>query len=365
MKKSLLAFIALLAFTNSKSQLPNSKNPKQTPTAKKSSGPKQPTKSVVPEITWFGTITVFEVYSGLVGKSNRQINLSFTNALPTLYRNIETTDLNFTDDKGTGNVSEHVEVVLISKDEKTGVEKRIILDECDCKGEGKSELHEVVIDQKEKNYRIHAVPPPCKGSKGEDGSCGGSSWDVIISDKSLGQNPFILSGTETLVRDISTGVVTTITTWDLRGCLPWSDPQTRLRKVDPRVKAAAERFIKRAHDELCLNLKVASGLRNDKEQDSLYAIGRPPPPQETVSNARGGDSYHNYGLAIDVYIVKKDGLLDLRAILPPEAIQIAKEEGFEWGGDWTKKGKNGKVFKDYPHFEMTFGKTTKQLKASR
>ena len=357
MKMFLLGFIALLAFTFSQSQLPNSKSPKQTTTAKKSSGSKQPTKSVVPEITWFGTITVFEVYSGLVGKSNRQINLSFTNALPTLYRNIETTDLNFTDDKGTGKVSEHVEFTLTTKDEKTGAEKKLIIDECDCKGEGKSELHEVVIDQKEKNYRIHAVPPPCKGSKGEDGSCGGSSWDVIISDKSLGQNPFILSGTETLVRDISTGVVTTTTTWDLRGCPPWSDPQTRLRKVDPRVKAAAERFIKRAHDELCLKLKVASGLRTDHEQDSLYAIGRPPPPKK-VTNAKAGESYHNYGLAIDVYIVKDNGLLDLYAILPPEAIKIAEEEGFKlWGGEWEDK--------DYPHFEMSFGKSIKQLKASR
>ena len=38
--------------------------------------------------------------------------------------------------------------------------------------------------------------------------------------------------------------------------------------------------------------------------------------------------------------------------VPPDVAKIAKEEGFEWGGDWTKKGKDGKVFKDYPHFEM-------------
>jgi len=357
MKKYLFVFVAMLTFIVGKSQQGNTKGPKQTTTTKKSSGSGQTTKTAVKEIRWFGTITVFEVYSGLIGKSNRHINLSFTNALPTLYRNIETTDLDFADDKGTGKVSEHVEFVVISKDQKTGIEKRTVIEECDCKGEGKSELHEVVLDHDEKKYRIHAVPPPCKGSKGEDGSCGGSSWDVIISDKNLQQNPFILSGTETIAREISTGVVTTTTTWDLRGCPPWSDPQTRLKKVDARVKAAAERFIKRAHEELCLKLKVASGFRTDHEQDSLYAIGRPPPPKK-VTNAKRGESFHNYGLAIDVYIVKDNGLLDLHAILPPEAIKIAEEEGFKWGGDWED-------IKDYPHFEMTFGKTIKQLKAGK
>jgi len=357
MKKYSITFITLLTFIVCKSQLPNTKNPKQTTTTKKNTGSVQTTKTAVTEIRWFGTITVFEAYSGLIGKSDRNISLSFTNALPTLYRNIETTDLNFTDDKGTGKVSEHTELIIISKDQKTGIEKRQVIEECDCSGEGESELHEVVVDLSEKNYRIHAVPPPCKGSKGGDGSCGGSSWDVIISDKSLGQNPISLSVSETIVREISTGVVTTTTSWDLRGCPPWNDPQTRLRQVDPRVKAAAERFIKRAHDELCLKLKVASGLRTDKEQDSLYAIGRPPPPKK-VTNAKRGESFHNYGLAIDVYIVKDNGLLDLHAILPDEAVQIAKEEGFEWGGNWE-------TFKDYPHFEMTFGKTIKQLKAAR
>lgn len=39
-----------------------------------------------------------------------------------------------------------------------------------------------------------------------------------------------------------------------------------------------------------------------------------------------------------------------------EVVQEAKALGFEWGGDFDS-------FKDYPHFQMTFGLTTLQLRA--
>lgn len=369
MKRYFLFFVltCLLFFKSADSQTTTQRNTGQTNTQKKTLSPKpstqkkttaQPNKTTNPEIRWHGTITVIEKFSGLTGRSERYISLFFDNALPTLYRNIETTDLNFTDDKGSGKVSEYSEFTIRTKDEKTGIESEKVMGRCDCIGNGQSELHEVVIDRIEQNYRIHAVPPPCKGGNlGGDG-CGGDSWDIIISDKRLGTDHFLLSGNETTERDLTIGKVTTTTTWNLTGCPAWSDPQTRLRAVDTRVRAAANRFIKRAHDELCLKLKVASGFRTFEEQDKLYAIGRPPPPIKKVTKSRGGESYHNYGLAVDIYIVQDNGLLDLEAIIPPEAIKIAKEEGFAWGGDWEN-------FKDYPHFEMTFGKTTKQLKEGK
>ena len=36
-----------------------------------------------------------------------------------------------------------------------------------------------------------------------------------------------------------------------------------------------------------------------------------------------------------------------------EVVKIFKKYGWEWGGDWH--------FKDYPHFQKSFGLTTKQL----
>ena len=52
------------------------------------------------------------------------------------------------------------------------------------------------------------------------------------------------------------------------------------------------------------------GLRTFEDQDKLYAQGRTKPGQ-IVTNARGGDSLHNYGLAADYVLdgqVEKPGI---------------------------------------------------------
>jgi hypothetical protein len=45
---------------------------------------------------------------------------------------------------------------------------------------------------------------------------------------------------------------------------------------------------------------------------------------------------------------------ELEEAVLPKIAPIGKKSGFEWGGDWKKK--------DKPHFQMTFGKTTAELK---
>ncbi|MNC30598.1 Peptidoglycan L-alanyl-D-glutamate endopeptidase CwlK precursor [compost metagenome] len=47
----------------------------------------------------------------------------------------------------------------------------------------------------------------------------------------------------------------------------------------------------------------------------------------------------------------KDGIADWQ-----EVVQQAKALGFEWGGDWSS-------FKDYPHFQMSFGLSITKLLA--
>jgi peptidoglycan L-alanyl-D-glutamate endopeptidase CwlK len=82
--------------------------------------------------------------------------------------------------------------------------------------------------------------------------------------------------------------------------------------------------------------------------------------------ARGGESYHNYGLAIDICIIKNgveaswdfskdwdgDGVADLM-----EVVHIFQMNGWEWAGTW-------KSFKEKPHVQKTFGKTIKALQQS-
>lgn len=103
-------------------------------------------------------------------------------------------------------------------------------------------------------------------------------------------------------------------------------------------------------------------LRTAKEQDDLYAQGRTK-PGKIVTRVRGLDSYHNYGLAVDIVLMvngkpvwdiktdyDKDGRSDWM-----EVVDIFKRYGWEWGGDWK--------FFDAPHFQKTMGLTIARLKS--
>ncbi|WP_404303595.1 M15 family metallopeptidase [Paenibacillus sp. DP01] len=112
---------------------------------------------------------------------------------------------------------------------------------------------------------------------------------------------------------------------------------------------------------------ITQGLRTIDEQNGLYAQGRTKPGQ-IVTNARGGYSYHNFGVAIDFALLlpdgknvswdmKRDGDGDGIADWD-EVVEEAKRIGWNWGGDWRS-------FKDYPHFEMTFGLSTADYRAGK
>lgn len=98
-------------------------------------------------------------------------------------------------------------------------------------------------------------------------------------------------------------------------------------------------------------------LRTKTEQNALYAQGRTK-PGKVVTNARGGQSLHNYGLAFDIAF--KDAHGNILWDVPHFArfAKIAKANGLAWGGDW-------KSFKDYPHFDppgMTWQKAQAGVK---
>jgi peptidoglycan L-alanyl-D-glutamate endopeptidase CwlK len=110
-------------------------------------------------------------------------------------------------------------------------------------------------------------------------------------------------------------------------------------------------------------------FRTFAEQDALYAQGRIK-PGKIVTNAKGGQSYHNYGLAIDIaLLVDKDGngtfesaSWDTKTDFDgdrksdwQEIVAIFKRYGWEWGGDWK--------FVDAPHFQKKLGKSIMELQA--
>lgn len=64
-----------------------------------------------------------------------------------------------------------------------------------------------------------------------------------------------------------------------------------------KIAALAERLAARGMDAL-----ITDGFRTFAEQDRLFAQGRQT-TGEIVTNARGGESNHNYGMACDLYPV--------------------------------------------------------------
>lgn len=128
--------------------------------------------------------------------------------------------------------------------------------------------------------------------------------------------------------------------------------ENRIKTLHPKIREATRNFINEAERQ-GIKLRVTSALRTFAEQDELYAKGRTK-PGSIVTNAKGGYSNHNFGLAFDV-VPLKNGAADWNSKDWNKIGAIGKSFGFVWGGDWTS-------FKDKPHFEMMFGNTLAQLR---
>lgn len=98
-----------------------------------------------------------------------------------------------------------------------------------------------------------------------------------------------------------------------------------------------------------------SGYRSFEEQLALYNKGRKT-PGKVITNAKPGQSFHNFGLAEDI-VFKILGKWSWDLKLPWNDLgKIGKKLGLEWGGDW-------KNIKDLPHFQYTNGLKLDKLNA--
>lgn len=138
----------------------------------------------------------------------------------------------------------------------------------------------------------------------------------------------------------------------------------RIKLLHPKLREEALLI----YHDICVALegkamcRFSHTLRTFAEQDALFNAK----PQ--VTKAKGGQSYHNYGLAVDiVLVVDKDGNGSFETASWhvktdfdgdgksdwQEVVAIFKRYGWEWGGDWK--------FYDAPHFQKTFGKSINEL----
>ena len=110
----------------------------------------------------------------------------------------------------------------------------------------------------------------------------------------------------------------------------------------PEVQSYARALITKAGSN-GITIKVISGLRTYDEQNELYAQGRTK-PGSIVTNARGGYSNHNFGVAFDVGVFEGSKYIDDSPKYKAVGL-LGMDLGLEWGGNW-------KTIQDEPHFQL-------------
>ena len=136
----------------------------------------------------------------------------------------------------------------------------------------------------------------------------------------------------------------------------------RLTTLHPKLRSEVAEILIEA-EKNNVGIRITSAFRTPQEQDALFAQGRTS-DGNVVTNAAAWQSYHNYGLAVDICLLHKDGSISYSATEDldgdkvsdwDEVTRIFKNRGWEWAGDW-------KTFRERPHYQKTFGYNLGDLK---
>ncbi len=128
-----------------------------------------------------------------------------------------------------------------------------------------------------------------------------------------------------------------------------------IKDLNPVLQRGATEFLKRCKDR-GLEVLITQTLRDVEYQNYLYEQGRTT-EGKIVTNARGGESYHNFGLAFDICKnIKGQEYSDLSFF--KKCGEVWTEMGGVWGG-------NFEGFVDNPHFEFTNGLSTSELSSGK
>ena len=122
----------------------------------------------------------------------------------------------------------------------------------------------------------------------------------------------------------------------------------KIEDLHPHVQTLCEKFIAECKKS-GIDILITCTYRDIEAQNALYAQGRTI-PGNIVTDARGGQSYHQYHVAFDTVPVR-----DGKPQWDDEQLwlsigHIGKSCGLEWAGDWIH-------FKEKPHFQFTAGLT--------
>lgn len=130
----------------------------------------------------------------------------------------------------------------------------------------------------------------------------------------------------------------------------------RIKDIHPSLEKELTQIYKEICDALTgtLGCRFVQVYRSFAEQDAMYK------QRPKVTNAKGGQSYHNYGLAVDFCLIQDkncDGKISTDEIIWTRTTDLDRDNVLDWMEVvkiFTKYGwKWGASFGDYPHFEKT------------
>lgn len=132
-----------------------------------------------------------------------------------------------------------------------------------------------------------------------------------------------------------------------------------INQLHPEIQTATKNMMVNLYNK-GVKTEIVCSVRTSAEQDRLYNIGRDSEGNvvgAVVTYVKGGESFHNFGLAFDVEVYNKNGKKnwDSKSVDWQTVVAEGQVQGFEAGATW-------KNFNDFPHFQNAFNLSTKQLR---
>lgn len=126
-----------------------------------------------------------------------------------------------------------------------------------------------------------------------------------------------------------------------------------INDLHPAVKRGALKLLDNLKQKGFIPL-IYSTYRDNEKQNELYSHGRTKSGSK-VTNAKGGQSMHNYKLAFDIVNKSTSGIANFNDNKFYEELKNqCSILGFTWGGNWLG-------FTDKPHVQFTAGATDGEI----
>jgi len=134
----------------------------------------------------------------------------------------------------------------------------------------------------------------------------------------------------------------------------------KIEDLHPKVAEVCREFMA-ACEAQDIDVIITSTYRDAKSQNALYAQGRTKPGR-IVTNAKAGQSWHNWRCAFDVVPLRNGkpvwGTMGKDLELWNKVGAIGESVGLEWAGRWKR-------FREFPHFQFTGGLTLADFQAGK